>query len=149
MTPSPSRAALSLLLLVGLVAGCATGKPHGVSAISRPAPSDSDQAIIDDPIVKLLRAKTPGLVITRSSDGGIAVQVMQGPTSFYSSDGPLFLLDDVPFRPGAGGELTGINPYDIESIRFLKRPEEIGLYGVRGANGVILIKTKKPGRSGV
>lgn len=96
-----------------------------------------------DPIVKLLRSRSPGLLVTRTSSGDIAVQLIQGPTSFYGSTQPLYLLDDVPFSAGPGGALTGVNPYDIESIKALKRPEDIGIYGVRGANGVIVITTKK------
>jgi TonB-dependent SusC/RagA subfamily outer membrane receptor len=49
----------------------------------------------------------------------------------------------VPFTPGSDGGLSGINPYDIESIRVLKDAADITMYGVRGANGVIVIKTKK------
>jgi TonB-dependent SusC/RagA subfamily outer membrane receptor len=48
-------------------------------------------------------------------------------------------------EPGAGGVLSGINPHDIESIRVIKDPAELGIYGMRGANGVILITTKRPG----
>ena len=42
--------------------------------------------------------------------------------------------------------LTGVNPNDIESIEVLKEPAETALYGLRGANGVIIIKTKRPGQ---
>ena len=38
-----------------------------------------------------------------------------------------------------------INPNDIESIKVLKNPEDISIYGVRGANGVVVITTKKGG----
>jgi len=59
----------------------------------------------------------------------------------------LFVIDDVPMEAGPGGALRGINPYDIESIKVLKDPAETGIYGMRGANGVILIKMKKPARA--
>ena len=94
-----------------------------------------------------LRAGGAGLNITRTANGEIAVQLMRGPTSFYSSSGPLYLVDDVPFTPRAGGALVGINPADIASIKALTRPEETAMYGVRGANGVIVITLKKPGKS--
>lgn len=86
-------------------------------------------------------------MVTRTSSGDIAVQLIKGPSSFYGSSEPLYLLDDVPFRPAPGGGLTGVNPYDIESIKALTRPEDIGIYGVRGANGVIVITTKKHGQN--
>jgi hypothetical protein len=105
----------------------------------------SDSANIDDPI-KLLQANAPGASIIRTSDGGIAVNIMQPPKSFVANSGPLYLVDDAPFRAGPNGELTGISVYDIQSIKVLRRPEEVGVYGSRGVNGVVLIRLKKPGR---
>jgi TonB-dependent SusC/RagA subfamily outer membrane receptor len=52
----------------------------------------------------------------------------------------------MPFRPGPDGALTGINPHDIESIRVLKGAEA-GLYGIEGANGVIVITMKRGGKA--
>jgi TonB-dependent SusC/RagA subfamily outer membrane receptor len=95
----------------------------------------------------VLQAKVPGVLITRAADGSIAIQI-RGPASFLGSSEPLYVIDGVPFRPGPGGALTGVNPYDIESIQVLKDPADIGIYGVRGANGVIVVTTKQPGRRG-
>ncbi len=95
----------------------------------------------------MLRAGGAGLSITRTANGEIAVQLMRGPTSFYGSSAPLYLIDNVPYTPGAGGALVGINPYDIESIKALTKPDEVAMYGVRGANGVIVVTLKKPGKS--
>jgi TonB-dependent SusC/RagA subfamily outer membrane receptor len=53
------------------------------------------------------------------------------------------MVDGSPFMPGPNGTLTGLNPYDIESIKVLKDPADLAMYGVRGANGVIIIKTKQ------
>ena len=47
-------------------------------------------------------------------------------------------------RPGPGGSLIGINPHDIATIEVVKDPAGEAMYGVRGANGVIIIKTKRP-----
>ena len=101
----------------------------------------------DEPIERVLQAKVPGLIVSRTPDGGIAVNI-RGPASFYGGSAPLYVLDDVPFEAGPGGVIAGLNIHDIESIRVLKNPEDIGVYGVRGANGVIVIKTKKPGKNG-
>ncbi len=67
---------------------------------------------------------------------------IRGRNSFRADDRPLYVIDGVPINPGPGGALTGINPYDIESIRVLKDVGDTAEYGLRGANGVILIKTK-------
>lgn len=95
----------------------------------------------------VFRAASPGLRITRTSNGGIAVQLIRGPSSFYSSNEPLYVVDGTPFQPGPGGALNGINPHDIASIKVLKDPADTAVWGMRGANGVIVITTKKPGGS--
>lgn len=144
MSSSFLRVALSALVLAGTA--CASGPPTGHSAIA-PQPVNQDESTSGDDLVKLLRARSNGLLVYRTSSGEIAVQLMRGPTSFYGSNAPLYLLDDVPFRPGSSGELIGVNPYDIESIKALTKPEETTMYGVRGANGVIVITLKKPGKT--
>ena len=96
------------------------------------------------PIEQIIEAKVPGIAVTRTADGGIAITI-RGTNSFYASTSPLYIIDGVEMESGHGGALTGVNPYDIESIKVLKNPEDTGLYGVRGANGVIVITTKRPG----
>ena len=85
--------------------------------------------------------RSAGVVVLRTSDGGIAVRV-RGGMSVLGNNDPLYIVDGVPFAPGPEGSLIGINPYDIASIRVLKDPADITMYGIRGANGVIIIKTK-------
>ncbi len=58
-------------------------------------------------------------MVTRTPDGGIALRI-RGTTSIYGSNEPLYVIDGPPIRSGPGGSLTGINPYDIESIQVLK-----------------------------
>ena len=52
------------------------------------------------------------------------------------------MIDGLPIQPGPGGALVGINPHDIATIEVLKDAASLSFYGLRGANGVILIKTK-------
>jgi TonB-dependent SusC/RagA subfamily outer membrane receptor len=143
MSSSLVRSGLSLLLAG--VAACASRPPTGQSAIAHTTAPAGDPR--DDGLVKVLRGGAPGLNITRTANGEIAVQLIRGPSSFYGGNGPLYLVDDVPYQAGAGGALVGINPYDIESIKALTKPEDIAMYGVRGANGVIVVTLKKPGKS--
>lgn len=148
MIPSLSRATRSMWVLLGVVVGCSSGRGGRAATSPPPRPAMSAEDIEhsgDRPIEAVLQAKAPGALITRTDDGGIAVQI-RGPGSFYSSNQPLYVIDDVPITPGPRGALTGINPHDIESIEVLKNPQDTGLYGVRGANGVIKITMKKPGR---
>ncbi len=84
--------------------------------------------------------------------GGIRVLV-RGIRSINSSNEPLYVVDGVPVLSGSleqenlGGEvqnlLAGLNPNDIESISVLKDASSTAIYGARGANGVVLITTKK------
>jgi len=73
-------------------------------------------------------------------EGGMTVRI-RGATSFLGSEEPLFVIDGMVVQ-SADGALDGINPNTIESITVLKNADETAIYGSRGANGVILIKTK-------
>jgi len=94
-------------------------------------------------LAQMLEGKIAGVTVTQLAGGGIAVRMM-GPTSFNdANEGPLFIVDGTQVEARPGGALPWINPRDIESITALKNPADIAIYGVRGGNGVIVIKTKK------
>lgn len=71
------------------------------------------------------------------ADGNIQIR---GTASITASNEPLIVLDGVPF---SGGKLSDINTNDIESMDVLKDASSTAIYGSRGANGVIMITTKK------
>jgi TonB-dependent SusC/RagA subfamily outer membrane receptor len=99
----------------------------------------------DAPVARaeeLLQGKFPGVVITRLPNGGLAVRI-RGTNSLLGSNEPLYVVDGMTIEPGPGGALFGINPGDIEKITVLKDVGSTGLYGVRGANGVVVITTKR------
>lgn len=147
----PTRTLLPLVALVALAAGCGP-KQQSTDVAAAPAPKPTRDALSSAdvtrnpnvPIEEMLRGKIAGVVVSRTDDGGIAVRIRGGSSSFSGNNEPLYVLDGVPITPGPNGSLTGINPYDIASIKVLKDPADITMYGLRGANGVILIKTKKP-----
>jgi TonB-dependent SusC/RagA subfamily outer membrane receptor len=155
---SPVRRA-SLILLAGVALGIvwACARPTTTSQAEPEVviPKDSSKAsdltareVQKDPhesIANVLQARTPGAEVSVGPDGSISVRI-RGAASFYGGTEPLYIVDGSPVTPAPGGVLRGINPYDIESIEVLKGPPETTLYGVRGANGVILIKTKRPPR---
>jgi len=95
------------------------------------------------PIEQVLADRFPGVTVTRAPDGGLAVRI-RGATSINGSTEPLYVIDGVEIHPGPGGSLTGINPRDIATIEVVKDPAGEAMYGVRGANGIIIIKTKRP-----
>ena len=146
MTCSSPRVTLSILLLGALAAaGCVSGGSTRTTHATGPmVTADDMERNPDQAIEKTLEAKVPGLLVTRNADGTVALQI-RGAASFYGASTPLYVIDDVPIAPGSTGILTGINPYDIETIKVLKDPADTGIYGIRGANGVILITTKHAG----
>jgi TonB-dependent SusC/RagA subfamily outer membrane receptor len=97
----------------------------------------------NQPIEQQLMARTPGVVIGRTPDGSLTIRIRGGASSINGNNAPLYIVDGVPFQPTTDGGLSGLNPYDIASIRVLKDATDITMYGVRGANGVIVIKTKQ------
>lgn len=144
-----TSSSLHVLPLVGLslalVTGCKSGQRTEPTPATPPRADVTAEDIERAPgqsIEQILKDKVAGVTVEQGQ-GGIAVRI-RGISSFYGNNAPLYVLDDVPITPGPGGVLNGIGPYDIESIRVLKDPADTALYGMRGANGVILIKTKRP-----
>lgn len=95
-----------------------------------------------EPIEKLLANRVSGVTLGRASDGSLTVRI-RGATSWNPDQQPLYILDGVPMAAGPGGALIGLNPFDIEKIEVLKDAGQTAMYGSRGANGVIIIKTKR------
>jgi TonB-dependent SusC/RagA subfamily outer membrane receptor len=81
--------------------------------------------------------------VTVTPDGRVTIRI-RGQGTILGSGEPLYVIDGVPIDPGPNGALSGINPFDIETIRVLTDPASISMYGSRGANGVIVIATKEP-----
>jgi TonB-dependent SusC/RagA subfamily outer membrane receptor len=139
------RTALSGWVLIGLAAGCSSSSTRREPAAQPVVTGEELERSSGESIEKTLQARVPGLLVTRTPDGGIALQI-RGTSTFSGSGGPLYVIDGVPIQPGPGGALTGISPHDIETIKVLKDPADIAIYGMRGADGVILVTTKRPGR---
>lgn len=110
-------------------------------------------------VSNLLQSTAPGVVLTQSSSqpgGGFDVKV-RGASSVLGANGPLYVIDGFPvtsdnIQPGSSSRhrsspprnpLNGINPKDIVSIEVLKDASATAIYGARGANGVVLITTKR------
>ena len=139
------RSALHVFVLAVVSSGCAPAATtrHEPAATSVVTAEDLEKHP-NEPIEKVLERKVPGLTVTRTPDGGIGLRI-RGVSSFDGKDTPpLYVLDNLPIEPDRDGALPGVDPYDIESIKVLKGAEA-ALYGIDGANGVIVITTKKAG----
>ena len=141
------RTFLSLGLAVSIV-GLASGCAHSRGAGTVPPRRNNSVVTAEDierapgqPIEKIVADRVPGVSLAQGSDGRLSLRI-RGPGSFQSSNEPLYVIDGVPVEPGTGSGLSGINPHDVESIEVVKDAPGTTQYGVRGANGVIIVKTK-------
>lgn len=99
------------------------------------------------PVTNVLHAMegaVPGVTITQPSaiPGTSANILVRGQNSITATTGPLIVVDGIPFNK-AGGLTNDINPNDIASIEILKDASAVAIYGTNGANGVVLITTKR------
>lgn len=120
---------------------------------------DGNEAMKATSIDNLLDGKVAGLVVnTASATPGAASSItIRGASSLRGDNQPLYVIDNIPqastgefASSGISGDfqiaqdpLASLNPADIEDITILKDASSTAIYGSRGANGVILITTKK------
>jgi TonB-linked SusC/RagA family outer membrane protein len=133
--------------------------PGNISTITS---KEIEMQPVSNPL-QAMQGRVPGVFIQESTGlpGGLISIQIRGRNSINPSSGsnPLFIVDGVPFSSesfgtGFGGiqqnyvsPINSISPSDIESIEVLKDADATAIYGSRGANGVVLITTKK-GNSG-
>jgi len=123
-----------------------------------------NENIITQPVsnpIAAMQGRIPGVSITQATGvaGGAFSVSIRGINSLANGNEPLYIVDGIPYPSSGigstfsnlitryGSPLNNINPSDIESISVLKDAEATSIYGSRGANGVILITTRK-GSSG-
>lgn len=96
-------------------------------------------------VQQALQGRAAGLEIQRAgTTPGAGAQIrIRGTRSISGSNEPLFVVDGIPFE----GTLNDLNPDDIASIDVLKDASATAIYGSRGANGVVIVTTKR-GKSG-
>lgn len=132
------------------------GDLTGALTTMRPDANEAAKAVSID---NLLEGKVAGLVVsTASSNPGAASSItIRGASSLRGDNQPLYVIDNIPqastgefSSSGISGDfqiaqdpLSSLNPADIEDITILKDASSTAIYGSRGANGVILITTKK------
>jgi TonB-linked SusC/RagA family outer membrane protein len=124
-----------------LVVGYGTIKKRDLTGSVSQLSSSSiqNQAVMKDPI-QALQGKIAGADITTgNAPGSSSVILIRGYNSINAGNSPLIVVDDAPFA----GKVDEINPAEIESIDILKDASSTAIYGSRGANGVIIITTKR------
>lgn len=108
-------------------------------AVAKITAEDMNRGVLADPI-QGLQSRVAGVLITKQGgdpNAGFSVRI-RGASSLATDASPLFVIDGVP-----GADPTTIAPEDIESFNVLKDASATAIYGARGANGVIIITTKR------
>jgi len=138
-----------------------TSKILNTGSVSKITSGEIGHAPVSNPVAAM-EGRAPGLYITQQTGvaGGNFTIRIRGLNSISSGNEPLYIIDGVPFTSTSinsaslssgitrqGNPLNTINPSDIESIEILKDADATAIYGSRGANGVVLLTTKK-GKSG-
>ena len=152
-----SATALTDVVIIGY--GSARKKDY-TGAVSSIKAKDFNQGVINSPD-QLLQNKVPGLEVTNTSGqpGAATTIQIRGTSSIRAGNNPLYVVDGVPLdggtaRPNIGNAfgstpnsdpLLFIDPNTIAQIDVLKDASGTAIYGSRGANGVVMITTKKGG----
>jgi TonB-linked SusC/RagA family outer membrane protein len=140
-----------------------TTKRLNTGSVSSVSSADLEKQPVTN-VLSALSGRAAGVFVQTSNGlpgGGINIQI-RGKGSIAAGTDPLYIIDGVPFSSsilatnntlaastinGAVSPLNTLNPDDIESISILKDADATAIYGSRGANGVVLITTKR-GKSG-
>ena len=127
-----------------VVVGYGVQKKRDLSGAVSSVKSRDITAIPTTNALEALQGKVAGLDLTSSSGkaGADLSFTIRGERSLKASNKPLILVDGVDY-----GTTLDINPSDIESIEVLKDASSTAIYGTRGANGIIIVTTKK-GKTG-
>ncbi|RXK81684.1 SusC/RagA family TonB-linked outer membrane protein [Filimonas effusa] len=143
-----------------------TTKRVSTGTVSKVTAAEISMQPVSNPLAALA-GRVSGMTVTQTSGNpGAAINIqIRGMNSISQGNSPLFIIDGIQFTNDYLGpntaNLTGanrgqspfasINPADIESIEVLKDADATAIYGSRGANGVVLITTKKgrPGKTKV
>lgn len=149
-----------------VVVGYGTQKKHDVTGSISSISKNSIKDLVLTSTEQALRGQAAGVQMTQSSSapGGNASVRIRGGNSISAGNEPLYVIDGFPIYNDTSASSTGvlgngqpsnvlasINPSDIESMEILKDASATAIYGSRGANGVIIITTKrgKTGQSNV
>ncbi|SFH11756.1 SusC/RagA family TonB-linked outer membrane protein [Pedobacter insulae] len=160
ITLNPSSTTLSDVVIVGYGSVKKSDLTGSVARIGR------DDLLKDVPtnVLQALQGKIAGVSVTQNDGApgaGLSIRI-RGSNSFLGGTEPLYVIDGVPFNNSSSGAtpmsigedekqtlnaMSFINPNDIETIDILKDASATAIYGSRGANGVVLITTRR-GKSG-
>jgi TonB-dependent starch-binding outer membrane protein SusC len=162
-TRASTAASLSSLVVLALLAGCIGGpavttvpaaardtvqigygtvtRGHNTSAVGSMQSDDVTSPV--SRVEEMMQGRFAGVQVTPDGRGGYSIRI-RGTSTLYAGGNtePLIVIDGMPIQ-GFGNVLNGLSPHDIERIDVLKDAAATAIYGSRGANGVILITSKR------
>ncbi|HEX2191524.1 MAG TPA: TonB-dependent receptor plug domain-containing protein [Longimicrobiaceae bacterium] len=118
---------------------------YGVQPVRQLTGSVASLVVRDAPgprvahVEQMLMGRFAGVEVRPRPDGSFSVRV-RGTGTLLGSTEPLYVVDGVPLP--VGSTLRGISPHDVARIDVLKDAGSTAIYGVRGANGVVLVTTR-------
>ena len=124
-----------------VVVAYGTTKKSSFTGSAATVKTEKIKKIATTSVISALQGNAAGVqVISSSGQPGVSPVIrIRGVGSINASSAPLYVVDGVPY----GGDINSINPSDIESMTVLKDANATALFGSRGANGVIMITTKR------
>ena len=128
-----------------VVVGYGVQKKESLTGAMQVVGKDKLMDVTTPTVENMLSGKAPGVYVNSGSGrpGDVGAIVIRGKSTVNGSTDPLWVIDGVIVGDGAGS----LNPSDIESMSILKDAASTAIYGSQGANGVIMVTTKK-GKTG-
>jgi TonB-linked SusC/RagA family outer membrane protein len=145
-----------------VVVGYGKMKKSDMSAAVESISAEDLNKTVNTTLDEALLGKAANVYVSQTSGqpGAGATVIIRGISTVTGNSQPLYVIDGVQIRPsmprggaynqpsGYANELSGINPDDIENISVLEGPAATSIYGAAGANGVLMITTKR-GKAGI
>jgi len=132
--PSPSTTAVQV--------GYGTQEKRDVNTAVSSATGEKMRSNSPRTVADMLVGRFPGVEVRALPNGSASIRI-RGSRSFKATDEPLIVVDGIPQHIGAQA-LMDMSPQDVQSIEVLKDAAASSVFGSRGANGVILITTRRP-----
>ncbi len=131
-----------------VVVGYGTSRKRDLTGAVASVSSDDIRKTVSTSLDQALQGRAAGVMVTQNSGepgGGVSVRI-RGVNSVTGSNEPLYVVDGIPIEGYNGkveNSVASINPNDIVSMEILKDASATAIYGSRGANGVVLITTRR------
>jgi TonB-linked SusC/RagA family outer membrane protein len=121
-----------------VVVGYGTQRKSDLTGAVSVVNADDLEKVHSNDISKVLQGQASGVTVHSSGEPGANPQIKIRGIGSFRNNAPLYVIDGVPVEG-----MSDFSPSDIESIQVLKDASACAIYGARGANGVIIITTKK------